>query len=216
MENHNFQWVNPLWITIFNSKLLVYQKVNEGFSILLRCWIALRVRTIALLDHIWNMARRWWGPRDSNPTTTQCVHRKKNIKPGQRNDSTFILVIYIYISHHITQYSVDSTIKIIYTYNIYQYFININRNISQFWLKSSPSSTSPFLTFRKPSGAASPWSFAPLPSHSAPRRLASAAGDDDWGDAPCGGERLGGLQTFTQSPKNGSWNGEIMKIIDKN
>ena len=28
MENHQFQWVNQLWMAIFNSKLLVYHGVN--------------------------------------------------------------------------------------------------------------------------------------------------------------------------------------------
>ena len=119
------------------------------------------------------------SPRLKSHNHPMCSSQKKHQTGPTERFYLHIGHIYIYISHHITQYSVDSTIKIIYTYNIYQYFININRNISQFWLKSSPSLTSPFLTFRKPSGAASPWSFAPLPSHSAPRRLASAAGDDD-------------------------------------
>ena len=36
MENHHFQWVNPLYMVIFNSKLLVYQRVF--FSAFLWLW----------------------------------------------------------------------------------------------------------------------------------------------------------------------------------
>ena len=30
MENHHFQWVNPLFQWLFSIAMLVYQRVNEG------------------------------------------------------------------------------------------------------------------------------------------------------------------------------------------
>ena len=42
MENHNFLWVNPLEMAIFNSKVLDYQRVMGNqlhvFSIMVMSW----------------------------------------------------------------------------------------------------------------------------------------------------------------------------------